>query len=130
MLVSNLHTVLNPNNLQVRFKRYAEVLPVSESCTDKVMIGDLVLAESKFGINIGVVISESWTSAHTQHSGDILHVATAEERRQFRNKLLHEENVIDICKQVIASKDIMMDILDAEYQWNGEKLAVFFDSRK
>jgi cell fate regulator YaaT (PSP1 superfamily) len=95
-----------------------------------VSIGDLVFAESKFGTNFGIVISESWASPHSKHSGDILHIATTEERRQFRNKLLHEEQVIDICRQIITTKGMEMDILDAEYQWNGEKLAVFFDSKK
>ena len=114
----------------MRFKRFAEVLPLHQDLTTPVNIGDYVMTESKFGPNIGVVFSEAWSSSNPPHSGTILHIATPQELSMFCNKLKLEEQGMAICRKVIYERGLEMDILDAEYHWNGEKLSFFFDSKK
>ena len=98
---------------------------------DPINVGDFVMAESKFGTNLGVVLSTSWVSVHAAASaGKVLRIATPEERDAFHKKLVLEEQAVAVCQEVIANKNMDMDILDAEYDWNRDKLAFFFDSKK
>ena len=106
-------------------------MPVSKLFLGLITVGDYVMAESKFGINLGVVLSTSWLSAQVAATvGKILRVATQEECVLFRKKLLVEEQAVDLCRHIIRSKGMDMALLDAEYDWRGEKVAFFFDAKK
>jgi cell fate regulator YaaT (PSP1 superfamily) len=60
--------------------------------------------------------------------GHILRMATAEEKNLLPQRATDEWAALEKCRQKIDEHQLPMNVLDAEYQFDREKLSFFFEA--
>ncbi|KAI8388784.1 PSP1 C-terminal conserved region-domain-containing protein [Radiomyces spectabilis] len=149
-----LHQFLDTTRLFcVQFKvGRTELVHVDEKDENTVRpkIGDLVIVEGDRGQDLGTVIkddltvadlvkkqSESENNAMSDlityqttlkdlHVKRLYRLATACERAMLDDKLRDEQAALLDCQARVRQKNLPMDVVDAEYQWDRRKLTFYF----
>ncbi|ORZ21683.1 PSP1 C-terminal conserved region-domain-containing protein [Absidia repens] len=115
-------------------------------------VGDLVIVEADRGHDLGKVIAEAMVKTHDVnvlemppprlpingieddpvtglqqwYAKRLYRLADMEEKRSLETKKLDEENALMVCQTKIQQKELPMQIVNAEYQWDRRKLTFYF----
>lgn len=129
-----------PSIYQVRFKRNTSTFKLADTCQPQVSIsiGDYVKVEADRGYDIGVVcgvfpassIPTSEAPTSDAEKKVILDVASPEEKVFLLSKMRDEARALQICKDMSAARDMQVQLLDAEFQFDRNKLTFVFTSNK
>jgi len=141
----------------VKFKRIQRSFVLGQRVTREIKIGCYVKVEADRGEDLGIVLSvnsidkylaanrpKSEASAEQeQHGGDssghthsagvgdlkrILRVATHDEISLLELKREEEEELLKVCRAKIRQRGLNMSVIDAEYQFDRNKLTFFFEA--
>jgi cell fate regulator YaaT (PSP1 superfamily) len=95
--------------------------------TDTLKIGDLVIVEADRGRDLGKIASASMPlekikkknegSDEEKHIKRIYRQATPDEVSLLLTKKHDEQLALEVCLQKINTRNLPMDVVDAEYQW-------------
>lgn len=110
----------------VRFKRNRQSFYVGSA---NIAVGSMVLVEADRGQDIGQIVAEPPKELHQTTAISykrILHVATEEDLQQMEAKTAEEDHALMVCRLKVYERVLNMQILDAEYQYDGNKLTFFF----
>lgn len=91
--------------------------------------GDLVVAETARGPELGQVISSPREVSHEELVAPlkpILRVADDEDRRKLEDNKTREDEAREICLQRIAARGLPMKLIDVSYAFDGSKVTFYF----
>lgn len=135
----------------VKFKRSQRAFKLGERVTQKVKVGCYVKVEADRGEDLGIVISivpvekylasnrtkstsddeEQPISAQVANIGDlrrIMRAATNDEITLLEVKKEEEDELLKICTTKARQRGLPMTVVDAEYQFDRNKLTFFFEA--
>ena len=134
----------------VKFKRSQGAFKLGERVTREVKIGSYVKVEADRGEDLGIVISivpvEKYIAANRSKSasdldcslssqianiGDmrrIMRAATNDEISLLEGKKEEEDELLKICTIKARQRGLSMTVVDAEYQFDRNKLTFFFEA--
>ncbi len=140
----------------VKFKRSQRSFVLGQRVTREIKIGCYVKVEADRGEDLGIVISvnpmEKYLAANRQkaeasseqdqHGGDsghnhsngigdlkrIMRVATHDEISLLEVKREEEDDLLNVCRAKIRQRGLNMSVIDAEYQFDRNKLTFFFEA--
>ena len=94
----------------------------------EIRIGDLVIVEGDRGKDLGKVVQEGLTSVDVSHAQPkpILRLAEPEEVAQLLRKGQLEAEALAVCRIKVQARDLPMEVVDAEYQWDMKKLTFYY----
>ena len=94
--------------------------------------GDYVITEADRGIDIGKVtqITARANSREARNARSIARPATDIEIRTIPAKIEKEKRATEICQQKAQELGLDMTITDAEFQFDGKKLTVYFSAKQ
>lgn len=117
---------------KVRFKRSTSTFRLAESCPTQISIGDYVKVEADRGHDIGVVCGVLPTNPNLGEETDrlILNLASHDEKIFLLSKLRDENRALAICKEMASKRSMQIQLLDAEFQFDRNKLTFVFTSKK
>jgi cell fate regulator YaaT (PSP1 superfamily) len=96
-------------------------------------IGDKVVVATERGEHIGEVhqkVDPKGVDLKRKAPLQILRRANDEEIAHLDNLRKKEEAAFDICLQKIAERDLIMKLVDVEYQFDGNKITFYFTAEK
>ncbi|KAI9247340.1 PSP1 C-terminal conserved region-domain-containing protein [Sporodiniella umbellata] len=105
-------------------------------------LGDLVMVEADRGKDLGKIVSEALTfdqmnllqkcasNENINGSKEIYGLAHEEEAELMYIKWKDERRALNVCIQKTKNRNLPMEIIDAEYQWDRKKLTFYYTSRK
>ena len=107
-------------------------------------VSDLVKVEADRGEDLGkllkIMSSETFHSLPVSEGGSggnttksykrILRRATTSELEQIPRKCAEEEQALQLARQKAAGRNLPMDIIEAEYQFDRHKLTFFFEASR
>ncbi len=115
---------------KVRFKRGLRTFFLGQKAEPDLMRGCYVKVEADRGEDLGVIASILPNVQGTLHSGMkrecITRRATKEEIALLKDKLADEAKVLELCRVQARQRLLPMEIIDAEYQFDRNKLTFFF----
>jgi len=134
--VSSSTSVMSSTTLmfKVQFKSTTDDFYLSDSCTRDIAIGDCVKVEADRGHDVGTVCDVFWPSPEevqavsATNNKKIISLATSDELLLSKGKSRDEARALAICKDVIATRNMPVTLVDAEYQYDRKKLTFFFTS--
>jgi len=92
--------------------------------------GEYVIVEVDRGSEFGLVVSQvsAMCPTKTEHKfqGRILRKATAGDLKQIANNRMKVQDAIDNCVRKINERKLQMNIVKAEYTFDGSKILFFF----
>lgn len=131
----------------VKFKRSQRAFKLGERVTREVKVGCYVKVEADRGEDLGIVISivpvekylaksasddeEQPVSSQVVSIGDmkrIMRAATNDEITLLEVKKEEEEELLKICTTKARQRGLPMTVVDAEYQFDRNKLTFFFEA--
>ncbi len=135
----------------VKFKRSQRAFKLGERVTREIKIGCYVKVEADRGEDLGIVISivpvekylasnrtksasddeEQPVSSHIANIGElrrIMRPATNDEINLLEVKKEEEEELLKICTTKARQRGLPMTVVDAEYQYDRNKLTFFFEA--
>ncbi|KAI9015671.1 PSP1 C-terminal conserved region-domain-containing protein [Phycomyces nitens] len=106
-------------------------------------VGDLVIVEADRGRDLGVVIADSLTPDEVMatlgqgdddkplHSKDVhvkrlYRIATPNETSTLALKEQDEAKALGVCQAKLKQRNMAMEVVNAEYQWDRRKLTFYF----
>jgi len=97
--------------------------------------GDWVLVQAERGRDMGVVfaqISKEDFEAHSQHKYalEILRRARDDEIEIMMKLREREESVLETCEELVGFRGLKMKLVDAEFQYDGKKLTIYFTAEE
>lgn len=100
---------------------------------DEIVAGDIIIAETKRGIEHGEVhfaknLSEINFSFVLDTNERILRKATKKDLEMIKNLLRDKEKAIQICKKKISEHKINMNLMNIEYLFDRKKMIFYFTS--
>eukprot|EP00986_Skeletonema_menzelii_P007295 scaffold2848_cov150-Skeletonema_menzelii.AAC.47 len=134
----------------VKFKRSQRAFKLGERVTEEVKIGCYVKVDADRGEDLGIVISivplekylasnrtkskddeEQPVSSHITKIGEmrrIMRPATKDEIHLLEVKKKEEDELLKICTTKARQRGLPMTVVDAEYQFDRNKLTFFFEA--
>ncbi|MBI5150272.1 MAG: stage 0 sporulation protein [Candidatus Omnitrophica bacterium] len=115
--------------IQVRLGEYREVehFDLHDVECDR---GDYVILEVERNSEFGHVVSKTGagcaTRAESKVSGRVLRKATEGDLKQIANNRTKVQDAIDNCERKINERKLQMNIVKAEYTFDGSKILFFF----
>ena len=119
---------------KVQFKSTTDHFYLGESCPRDIAIGDYVKVEADRGHDVGMVADIFWPSAEevqalaATNNKEIISLATEDEYLLSKGKARDETRALTICREVVAARNMQINLVDAEYQYDRKKLTFFFTS--
>jgi hypothetical protein len=119
---------------KVQFKSTTDDFYLSDCCPRDIAIGDCVKVEADRGHDVGMVCDVFWPSPEevravcVTNNKKILGLASSDELLLSKGKSRDEARALAICKDVIATRNMPVTLVDAEYQYDRKKLTFFFTS--
>ncbi|GAB4314313.1 MAG: stage 0 sporulation family protein [Candidatus Zixiibacteriota bacterium] len=98
-----------------------------------VKIGDDVIVQVERGEDIGRVIqhiSEDKIEREKLKALPILRIANAEERARSAENRQKEFEAREVCRKMAADRNLNMKVVDAEWQFDGNKITFYFTAEK
>ncbi len=97
--------------------------------------GEHVLVQVERGRDIGRIVSpitREYFEAHSQHKYplEILRRATPEDLERLARLREMEREVIKTCQEFVDFRGLRMKLVDAEYQFDGRKLTIYFTAEE
>ncbi len=102
-------------------------------------IEDLVVVEADKGNDLGRIIQTGQTFSYPGYDNGngsdeklkkVVRVATEEDLQKLNGNREEEENAVRLCKEKIVKHRLLMNLVDAEYQWDRNKLTFYFTSEQ
>lgn len=119
-----------PEVIGIRFKPCGKIYDFEANGVE-LSIGDLVVAESDFGLSIGNVIMDRHTiDAHERELKKVIRKATEEDllQRQENSKL--EVEAKDYCLERIMARGLTMKLVSTEVTLDRKRIIFFFTAEK
>lgn len=94
-------------------------------------IGDMVMAESVMGLDLGHVVEEPYEMEDELLPEDILPItrmADEKEIERYSLKQEKEQEAYDRCLSLIEKNQLDMNLIDAQFSFDGKKVVFFFTS--
>ena len=115
--------------LAVRFKEVGKI-HYFQYFNDDISVGDIVIAETKKGIQNGKVISikENFSETNDFQTERIIRKATPEDLESVKKKKQEEKEACEICKSKIKLHKLKMKVIDVEYMFDRNKIIFYFIS--
>lgn len=122
------------NVLGVRFRDIGKIHYFLYFENEEIKCGDLVIAETKRGIECGKVIvfcEDFLYTEQTSPSEKIIRKATADDLKSLESKKEEEKEAEAICKKKISEHKLNMKLIDVECMFDRKKIIFYFvsDSR-
>ncbi|KAG6905877.1 hypothetical protein DXG01_017127 [Tephrocybe rancida] len=114
-----------------------------------IRVGDCVIVEADRGRDIGSVVNdavtlaegEAFNSRQLEHTGSaerktgiflkrLLGKAQPQDEQSLVTKIHDEVKVIRVCKSKAREMKLLIEVVNAEYQWDRRKLTIYFWSEK
>ncbi len=130
--VSSIHhtTAADAYIYKVRFKKGTRTFSLGQKAEPDLMVGNYVKVEADRGEDLGVIASILPNVQGTIHSGMkrelIIRRATKEEIVLLNDKLSDEAKVLELCRAQARQRLLPMEVIDAEFQYDRNKLTFFF----
>jgi cell fate regulator YaaT (PSP1 superfamily) len=121
----------------VEFKRVKEKFEKSATCPEDFEVGDCVKVEGSRGQNIGVICNIDVQSSDDvpffgpdgqESFKKIVSRASEHERKNLMTKLRDEDRALHICNELAARRGLPILIVDAEFQFDRNKLTFSYIS--
>ncbi|KAG5191171.1 PSP1 C-terminal conserved region-domain-containing protein, partial [Tribonema minus] len=133
----------------VQFKRGARTFLLARACERSLTIGDYVKVEADRGEDLGVIVAiaplpdagvapKPPTAGHRQRGGGgalgqcererILRGASDDEIALLKEKMSDEERVLLVCRAKALQRNLPMEVIDAEFQYDRHKLTFYFQA--
>lgn len=94
-------------------------------------IGDMVMADTPMGIDLGHVVEEPYEMEEDLLPEDILPVlrfADEKEIERYALKQEKEQEAYDKCLSLIEKHELDMNLIDAQFSFDGKKVVFFYTS--
>lgn len=119
-----------PEVLGIRFKSCGKIYDF-EANGAEVVKGDLVVAESEFGVTIGHVIIERHTVEEPERElKRVLRKATEEDLQQQKENIRLEEEAKDYCIERIMARGLSMKPVLTEITLDRKRIIIYFTAEK
>jgi len=119
-----------PEILGIRFKSCGKIYDF-EANGAEVIKGDLVVAESEFGVTIGHVIVERHTVEEPERElKRVLRKATEEDLQQQQENIRLEEEAKNFCIERIMARGLMMKPVSTEVTLDRKRIIIYFTAEK
>src|SRR4030042_1180726 len=119
-----------PEVLGIRFKSCGKIYDFEANGVE-VIKGDLVVAESEFGVTIGHVIVERHTlDAPERELKRVLRKATEEDLQQQQENIKLEEEAKDYCIERIMARGLSMKPVSTEVTLDRKRIIIYFTAEK
>ena len=129
---------------KIKFKRDVKDFVPSPKVANRetpLPIGSYVKVEADRGEDLGIVVDcLDYASAadvpplkNTSKDGSpkkVLRLAKAEEVAYMEQKASEEQEMLDICREKCALRGLPMNMVDAEYQFDKNKLSFYFEAER
>jgi len=114
----------------VKFKRIVKLFILGQNIQTLISVGDYVKVEADRGEDLGVVHNIiSWnTFESSAELKRITCIATVEEIRLLKAKHKEEVDLLNVCRHKVQQRGLHMKVIDAEYQFDRNKLTFFFEA--
>jgi len=97
-------------------------------------VGDYAIVQAEKGIDLGEVNQVSPLLSQKIEDGkavrEILRKATYEDLRRYEENRNQEQQALEICKRKVQQHQLMMKLVDCEYQFDGNKVTFYFTAEK
>jgi cell fate regulator YaaT (PSP1 superfamily) len=97
-------------------------------------VGDYAIVEAEKGIDLGEVNQVSPLLTKKVEDGrslrEILRKATPEDLRRHQENRCREGQALEICKRKVQEHQLIMKLVDCEYQFDGNKMTFYFTAEK
>lgn len=113
--------------LAVRFREVGKIHYFLYRDTD-ITKGDMIIAETKKGVECGKVLSLTEFSGDTESSNKVIRKATKEDLESLELKKIEEERAKKVFKKKVQEHKLKMKFVDVEYTFNRGKLIFYFMS--
>ncbi|MFO7849659.1 MAG: regulatory iron-sulfur-containing complex subunit RicT [Spirochaetia bacterium] len=112
----------------VKFLHSSETLLCKNTLEEKVEKGDYVIASSRYGNDMAVVLGEP---AHLENyslgeAKELFRKAGDEDIEEHKQNLIREEEALEICKEKIKKHGLEMKLVSAHYLLDESKILFFF----
>jgi cell fate regulator YaaT (PSP1 superfamily) len=119
-----------PEVIGIRFKSCGKIYDFEANGVE-VTKGDLVVAESEFGLTIGNVVIERHTvEAPERELRKVLRRASEEDLRQQQENVKLEEEAKDFCTERIMARGLMMKPVSTEVTLDRKRIIIYFTAEK
>jgi cell fate regulator YaaT (PSP1 superfamily) len=119
-----------PEIIGIRFKSCGKIYDFEANGVE-VTKGDLVVAESEFGLTIGNVVIERHTvEAPERELKKVLRRASEEDLRQQQDNVKLEEEAKDFCTERIMARGLMMKPVSTEVTLDRKRIIIYFTAEK
>ena len=95
----------------------------------RLTLGDAVVVETSQGIDLGHIAEEAVDLPIEQvikPLRPILRIADQEDLKKYEEKKRREKEAFALCQEKVASRGLKMNLVDAEYSFDGKKLVFYF----
>jgi len=119
-----------PEVLGIRFKSCGKIYDFEANGVE-VIKGDLVVAESEFGVTIGHVIVERHTVEEPERElKRVLRKATEEDLQQQEENIRLEEEAKNFCIERIMARGLVMKPVSTEVTLDRKRIIIYFTAEK
>ncbi|RMF58186.1 MAG: hypothetical protein D6748_09480, partial [Calditrichaeota bacterium] len=90
---------------------------------------DYVIVEADKGMDLGKVIQRGhlfYEDIVEDELKNVARIATSDDLKKYEENRQLEEKAVRICKDKIVKHQLNMNLVDAEYQWDHNKLTFYF----
>ena len=120
--------------VEIQFKRERKEFYLNKHKLE-LKIGDYVIVEVDRGEDLGRVVQKGplVSRKHFEKEsqlGVVLRLATKEEREHLRKLIEKEEEALKICHRKVEEHGLNMKLVDAEWQFDGNKVIFYFTAEK
>jgi hypothetical protein len=95
----------------------------------RVNVGDIVLVEGDRGENLGTVKEITTTKPARPVAYKVVRKATTRDRELLAQLRRKEQNATKFCDNAVKEHGLNMSIVDTEYQYDQQKLSVYYKSK-
>ncbi len=114
----------------VRFGVTRSLGAFGTSASESLPRGTRVVARTERGLEIGEVLCEATETAVAQiadpRRGQILRIVTSEDQQEALKLIAKQREEFEVCKQKIAELGMVMEIVDVEHIFGGERIVVYY----
>ncbi|MFP4179665.1 MAG: stage 0 sporulation family protein [Spirochaetaceae bacterium] len=112
----------------VKFIHSSETLLCKNTLEEKIEKGDYVIASSRYGKDMAVVLGEP---AHLENytlgeAKELYRKAGEEDLEEHKQNLIREKEALDICREKIRNHNLDMKLVSAHYLLDEPKILFFF----